>query len=161
MKTKSKSNNNPIKSDDLCYEEQIEENGICELPVTGTPIAQFYFGDNALSLSKPLIKDQPPEILKDSSPSSDLEQPLKFTDKKVIELKDNRTLKSYPNGITPPVNGEHFDTKRSFTLRRSTVRLLIELKATHPDINVYLNSIVDKALRHYHEYIFEENGTQI
>ena len=48
MKRKSKSNNNLIPRDDFCYEEEVEENGICETPVTGNMVAQFSFADNKL-----------------------------------------------------------------------------------------------------------------
>ena len=75
-------------------------------------------------------------------------------------IPDNRTLKSEPNGITPPIDGEYFVIKRGFIFRKSTVRMLNELKAKHPNENIYLSTIVDKALRHYHEYIFKENGSQ-
>jgi len=157
MKKKSK----PLSCDDLCFEEKIEENGICEFPVTGTPVAQFSFVDKVLPSNEPMLKNLQPEVVKTLPVSSEPNPPLKFTKEKVIELKDNRTLRSYPNGITPPVDGEYFDTKRSFSYRRSTVRMLFELKAAHPDINIYLNSIADKALRHYYEYIFKEKGSQI
>lgn len=42
------------------------------------------------------------------------------------------------NGICEsPVNGEYFDTRRYFSLRKFTVRILNELKAAHPNINVH------------------------
>ncbi|MDR3596630.1 hypothetical protein [Clostridium sp.] len=73
------------------------------------------------------------------------------SDKK--ENLDHRTLKSNPNGKTPPVDGEAFDMVRSYTLRRSTVRILSKIKAIHIDDNVYLNTIVDEAIRYYYEYL--------
>ena len=148
MKRKTKTNNNPIQKDDLCYEEEMEENGLCELAVIGTPVAQFSFVNNDPPKNEPMIK---PPIL-----SLELTEPIKFTDNKVMEPKDNKPTRSYPNGLTPPVDGEYFDTRRSFSFRKSTVRMIFELKAADPDINIYLNSIMDKALRHYHEYIFKE-----
>jgi hypothetical protein len=69
------------------------------------------------------------------------------------EISDHRTLKTNPNGRTPPVDGEAFDMVRSYTLRRSTVRILSKIKAIHSDDNVYLNTIVDEAIRHYYEYL--------
>ena len=138
-----------IDKDDLCYMEEVEENGICDF-VPGIPIAQFTFENNSAPSNEPMIKLQTAEVPPKVSliSSSDL------------ELIDNRRLKSEPNGITPPIDGEYFVIKRGFTFRRSTVRMLNELKAAHPNENVYLSTIVDKALRHYHEYIFKENGSQ-
>jgi hypothetical protein len=54
------------------------------------------------------------------------------------EILDHRTLKVNPNGRTPSVDGEAFDMVRSYTLRRSTVRILSKIKAIHIDDNVYL-----------------------
>lgn len=69
------------------------------------------------------------------------------------EIVDHRTLKANPNGRTPPVDGEAFDMVRTYSLRRSTVRILSKIKAIHSDDNVYLNTIVDEAIRHYYEYL--------
>ena len=150
MKRKSKSNNNLLSKDDRCYEEEVEENGICELPVTGTPVAQFTFSDDLIP------KDEP--MLKIPMPSPNLNLQSEPTTKNIIVPKDDRTAQSYPYGITPPVDGEYLDTRRSFSFRKSTIRMLNELKSAYPDINIYLNSIMDKALRHYHEYIFKEKS---
>lgn len=43
-------------------------------------------------------------------------------------------------------------------MRPSTVRKLNSLKAEHPDVNVLFNTIVDMAVSHYYNYIFEDNG---
>ncbi|WP_261856507.1 hypothetical protein [Clostridium folliculivorans] len=59
------------------------------------------------------------------------------------------------NGI---VDGEPLDLQRNYKIRKSTARMLNEIKAAHPNVNVYMNTIVDAALRHYHNYIFNENG---
>jgi len=72
-------------------------------------------------------------------------------------ILDNRTLKANPNGRTPPVDGEVYDMIRTYTLRRSTVRILSKIKAIHSDDNVYLNTIVDEAIRYYHEYLKSTN----
>jgi hypothetical protein len=71
----------------------------------------------------------------------------------IKENLDHRTLKANPNGRTPSIDGEAFDMVRSYTLRRSTVRILSKIKAIHSDDNVYLNTIVDEAIRHYYEYL--------
>ncbi|MCM0647669.1 hypothetical protein NBE98_04670 [Clostridium swellfunianum] len=57
---------------------------------------------------------------------------------------------------TPLIDGEGFDIKRTYKLRESTARMLNEIKAVHPDVNVYMNTIVDAAIRHYYEFIFSK-----
>ena len=138
-----------IDKDDLCYMEEVEENDLCDF-VLGTPIAQFTFDNNSAPSNDPMINQKPSEKPTETS----------LTSSDHPDLVDNRTLKSEPNGITPPIDGEYFVIKRGFTFRRSTVRMLNELKAAHPNENAYLSTIVDKALRHYHEYIFKEKGSQ-
>jgi hypothetical protein len=142
----------------LCYVEDVEENGICESPILGTPVAMFSFDNNATPtndpmLAKPNLEEQSPVI---NSPNED----LKFSTHNDLPIKTLLSPGSQPYGKTPTIDGESFDTKRSFSLRNSTVRMVNELKAAHPDVNVYLNTIVDKALRHYHEYILKEKGSQ-
>jgi hypothetical protein len=73
-------------------------------------------------------------------------------------IQDHRTLKANPNGRTPPVDGEVYDMVRTYTLRRSTVRILSKIKAIHSDDNVYLNTIVDEAIRYYYEYLKNINN---
>ena len=114
-KSKSKPNNNSIQ--ELAFEEEIEENGLCEFPVTGTPVAQFSFTDNSILKDEPMIKTIQPEIKKPEVLSSDLITPFEFTDKKALEPNKNRTSASYPYGITPPVNGEYFDTRHTKLLK--------------------------------------------
>lgn len=62
-------------------------------------------------------------------------------------------------GITPPIDGEHFTLKRGYQLRPSTLRKLNDLKAKHPDVNAYLNTILDAAIVHYHDYILNKGGS--
>jgi hypothetical protein len=73
-------------------------------------------------------------------------------------LKEEKSSHVTPKGVTPPIDGEHFTLKRGYQLRPSTQRKLNELKAKHPDVNVYLNTILDAAILHYYNYIFNENG---
>ena len=68
-------------------------------------------------------------------------------------LLDNRTCRSKAFGVTPPVDGEYFEVKRTFLFRKSTVRMLNRLKAEHEDANAYLSSIVDEALRYYYGHV--------
>jgi len=71
----------------------------------------------------------------------------------------NQTYTSAPRGLTPPINGEHYTVKRSYAMRASTVRKLNALKAEHPDVNLLFNTLVDMAISHYYNYIFNEKGT--
>ncbi len=73
-------------------------------------------------------------------------------------LADNRRFKTMPNVLTPSIDGEAFIIKRTYTIRESTARMLNEIKAVHPDVNVYMNTIVDAAIRHYYEFIFCNEG---
>jgi hypothetical protein len=73
-----------------------------------------------------------------------------------IKLQDNRTHRSQPYGITPPVDGENFEIKRTFLFRYSTIRLLNKLKAEHEDVNAYLSSIIDEAIRFYYKECHKE-----
>ena len=139
----------PIDKNDFCYEEEVEENGLCDF-VPGNPITQFTFDNNFVVSNEPMIKVQTPKA----------SQEVLLTSTSLNSLPDNRTLKSEANGITPPIDGEFFEIKRGFTFRRSTIRMLNELKAADPNENVYLSTLVDKALRHYHEYIFKERGSK-
>jgi hypothetical protein len=70
----------------------------------------------------------------------------------------DHVITSYPKGITPPVDGEQYTVQRCHQYRPSTLRKLNELKAKHPDVNVYLNTIIDEAIVHYYNYIFNDGG---
>lgn len=74
-------------------------------------------------------------------------------DKPSQSITDNRKGKAVPNGITPPINGEAFDLKRTYAFRKSTIRKLNELKATHEDVNVYLSTILDEAITEYYNKV--------
>lgn len=57
---------------------------------------------------------------------------------------------------TPPIEDEPLNVPRSYKIRNSTARMLNEIKAAHPDVNVYMNTIVDTALRNYYDFFFSE-----
>ena len=73
------------------------------------------------------------------------------------DISDYRYSQSNPVGRTPPVDGEIYDMVRCYTLRHSTVRMLSKIKVIHNDDNVYLNTIVDEAIRYYYEYLKNSN----
>ncbi len=158
MKSKSKSKNNLVQSEELCFDEELDENGICDCPVTGTPVAEFSFVDNYIPSKEPMLKEWQLEGKEASILSTNTNVLQESTDSTDKLIKNNISFRSEPYGITPPVNGEYFDTRRTFTFRKSTVRKLNELKATHPDINAYLNTIVDNAICHYYDFISKEKG---
>jgi hypothetical protein len=128
-----------------CLDEyDIEEEGFIEGDMdTGKVLSTFSFGMCADSKND-----------KDSSIQSTVHL---NTDEKLAAQP--QTYTSSPRGLTPPINGEYFTVKRSYAMRPSTVRKLNELKATHPDVNVLFNTIIDMAISHYYDYIFKYNGT--
>jgi hypothetical protein len=97
--------------------------------ITGKAIASFNFGMNNPD-SQPII----------NKPAAFIAQPQIF--------------KKNSRGSTPAVDGELYTVKRCYQFRQSTVRKLNELKANHADINVYLNTIIDEAISHYYDYVF-------
>ncbi len=145
-KSKADSNKNKIDIENLAYEEEYEEAGFCDF-IGGTTVATFNFQDNAAA-----AEVQPPGELPAEALTVEASPAAAGDDHSKTSLPDNRTLKSEPNGITPPIDGEYFSLRRTFAFRPSTVRLLNELKAMEPGINVYLSSIVDKALWHYYKF---------
>ena len=126
---------NKSTSDIECLDEcDIDDEGFIEGDLDlGKVVSSFSFGtaskDNNLSIQ---------------SPSNE------------ILAAENQTYPSAPRGLTPPINGENFTIKRSYTMRPSTVRKLNALKAEHADVNVLYNTIVDMAITHYYNYIFNE-----
>jgi hypothetical protein len=60
------------------------------------------------------------------------------------------------NTNTPPVDCEAHTVNRFYKIRYSTAKMLNEIKASHPDVNVYMNSIVDEAIRHYYSFVFKK-----
>ncbi|WP_051195893.1 hypothetical protein [Clostridium paraputrificum] len=48
---------------------------------------------------------------------------------------------------------EAFDCKRSYALRKSTVKILNELKGFSLDVNMPVGEIVDDAIRYYYYYV--------
>ena len=139
--------------DDFSIDEN-ESMDICtfsegELQLEGTLLKSFSFDTdgepNEHMVSSSHVENTVPLNLTSNKSNSST------NDKK--ENLDHRTLKSNPNGRTPSVDGEAFDMVRSYTLRRSTVRMLSKIKVLHSDDNVYLNTIVDEAIRYYYKYL--------
>ncbi|GFP76420.1 hypothetical protein [Clostridium fungisolvens] len=133
---------------ELCSDEIVEETGIVDGEPTG--------GDLVRAFS--FVTTDTDTLLKNDINTSDMNE-VKEDDIKVSpEIADNRKLKTIRNDKTPAVDDEPLDLQRNYKIRKSTARMLNEIKAAHPNVNVYMNTIVDAALRHYHNYIFNENG---
>lgn len=153
-----------LEIDDFSSDYDVEEIGFDNL-ILGSPVATFSFSDNIEEASNGTSSNSMDLTCPSNSSNyahSATEKIKKETTYNIIntssEIFDNRTDKAAPNGITPPIDGEHFDIKRGYTFRKSTIRKLNELKAAHPDVNVYLSTIIDEAINHYFNYVFLENN---
>lgn len=139
-------NRSKKSAEEFSIEDNSEEfNGICD-DISGTPISSFTF-DNEASAKEILTKENVAEVALTSSTFSNKDN-----------TKANDKSKSTLFKPTPPVDGEALNVQRSYKIRMSTARMLNEIKAIHPDVNVYMNIIVDEAIRNYHDYIFNKGG---
>jgi hypothetical protein len=141
LKTQSgRKNRSKINFLDACEDE---DEGFIEGGVTNEKVlSTFSFGMNTVpEENKSQVLQAPSLLAIKESPHS-----------------QNQSYSSAPRGLTPPISGEHFTVKRSYTMRPSTVRKLNALKAEHPDVNVLFNTIVDMAVSHFYNYIFNEKG---
>jgi hypothetical protein len=145
LKSQSTNRRNKSTSDIECLDARDnDDEGFIEGDInTGKVLSTFSFGMNAASSDNKTLSIQNPVQEKASEKLA----------------MQNQTYSSSPRGLTPPINGEHYTVKRSYTMRPSTVRKLNALKADHPDVNVLFNTIVDMAISHYHDYIFNGGGT--
>lgn len=151
--------------DEISYDYGVEEDNFDEV-IVGTPVASFSFGSNIkeenlqgapnfiTSTVPNTVNKNHSQLLQENSQTG---APRKA--KTSYELLDNRVGKPTPNGITPPIDGEAFDVKRTYALRKSTIRKLNELKAAHPDVNVYLSTILDAAITHYYNLTLKGDGS--
>jgi hypothetical protein len=137
----ARKNKSKINFLDACEDE---DDGFIEDGVTNEKVlSTFSFGTNTTI---------------DENKSPVLQAPSQQAIKKSPNTQ-NLSYSSAPRGLTPPINGEHFTIKRSYAMRPSTVRKLNALKAEHPNVNVLFNTIVDMAVSHYFNYIFNEKGS--
>jgi hypothetical protein len=136
-----KNSTSNVENLDMCV---AEEEGFIEGDVSfGKSIASFSFGT---------VGDEPVNNEQDNKAS---EQPHSMLNKSIAnEMSEVQFYSTNPKGQTPPIDGEGFTIKRGYQFRKSTLKKLNELKANHPDINVYLNTIIDEAISYYYDYIF-------
>ena len=125
------------------FEEECMIDGDYDEKLFGKAVASFNFGERLLPADAPLILPEQPEK----------------TDKCIKTMViDSRKGKPCANGITPPIDGESFEISRTYKLRRSTVKMLNELKGSNSNINIYLNTIIDNAIRHYYDHVIHKGG---
>ncbi len=158
-----------IDKDDIAYEEEVEECCFTDyIPTDENSIQLFSIEEDSTHENKNiddnnLIIETKKEVNKKVKPNSN--NPDNKTNNNNFKnnnlssnllLFDNRNT-PIANGSTPPIDGEAANIKRSYTLRKSTVRKINELKSIHPDINVCVSTIVDMAIDYYHEHIINNN----
>lgn len=145
LRTQSTKRRNRSTSDIESLDEcDMDDEGFIEGDISGGKVlSAFSFGMSASSSDN-------------KAPSTEIPSENKIDTTLSIH---NQVYSSAPRGLTPPVNGEHYTVKRSYAMRPSTVRKLNALKAEHPDVNMLFNTIVDMAISHYYDYIFNEKGS--
>jgi hypothetical protein len=141
-----KNSTSNVENLDMCA---AEDEGFIEGDVSfGKSIASFSFG----TVSNESVNNK-----QDAKAS---EQPHPMSNKSAAnEMTGMQFYSTNPNGQTPPIDGESFTIKRGYQFRKSTLKKLNELKANHPDINVYLNTIIDEAISYYYDYIFNNKNS--
>ncbi|MBN1078308.1 hypothetical protein [Clostridium botulinum] len=156
-----------IDKDDIAYEEEVEECCFTDyIPTDENSIQLFSIEDDLvpknINANNLLIETTEEVNKKIESSSNDPDNKTNKNNLKNNNLSSNTLLfdnRNTPiaNGSTPPIDGEAANIKRSYTLRKSTVRKINELKSIHPNINVCVSTIVDIAIAYYHEHIINNN----
>ncbi|NFL39737.1 hypothetical protein [Clostridium botulinum] len=154
-----------MDKDDIAYEEEVEECCFTDYIPTGENSIQLFSIEEDSGPENKNINDNNLLIETKEEVNKKIESSSNDSDNKTNNnnFKNNNTLlfdnRNTPiaNGSTPPIDGEPANIKRSYTLRKSTVRKINELKSIHPDINVCVSTIVDIAIDYYHEHIINNN----
>ncbi|MBN1073245.1 hypothetical protein DVV91_02660 [Clostridium botulinum] len=153
-----------IDKDDIAYEEDVEECCFTDyIPTDENSIQLFSMEDDLapenknINANNSILKatEEVNKKIKSNSNNTDNKTNNNFKKNNTL-LFDNRNT-PIANGSTPPIDGEAANIKRSYTLRKSTVRKINELKSIHPDINVCVSTIVDIAIAYYHEHIINND----
>ena len=134
-----------MSKDDLCYEEPMDE--ICftdYVPPSKDAIASFCFTDEAKE-ENTFFEEKKEEA-----------QPVTKINFTPPPIEDNRHTPQ-PNGITPPIDGEFFEVRRSYSFRKSTLIKLNQIKGTSPDYNIYMNTIIDSAICFYYDRVMKKS----
>ncbi len=154
-----------IDKDDIAYEEEVEECCFTDYIPTGENSIQLFSIEDDLTPENKNINDNNLLIETTEEVNKKIESSSNDPDNKTNNnnFKNSNTLlfdnRNTPiaNGSTPPIDGEAANIKRSYTLRKSTVRKINELKSIHPDINVCVSTIVDIAIAYYHKHILNDD----
>lgn len=78
-------------------------------------------------------------------------------DEKVRTMEEERI----PNNSLEKKKREAFTIQKTFTMRESTAKMLVKLKLEHPNINVRVNVILDRAVRYYYKNVTENELSQV
>ncbi|WP_315110771.1 hypothetical protein [Clostridium intestinale] len=62
---------------------------------------------------------------------------------------------------TPTIDGEEFDVKRTYMMRKSTVKMLNQLKGMSEDVDIHMSTILDIAIRHYFNSVIEDGKNEV
>lgn len=78
-------------------------------------------------------------------------------DEKARTMEEERI----PNNSLEKKKREAFTIQKTFTMRESTAKMLVKLKLEHPNINVRVNVILDRAVRYYYKNVTENELSQV
>lgn len=78
-------------------------------------------------------------------------------DEKARAIEEERIL----NNSLEKKKREAFTIQKTFTMRESTAKMLVKLKLEHPNINVRVNVILDRAVRYYYKNVMENELSQV
>ncbi|MNI45749.1 hypothetical protein D3C73_1001890 [compost metagenome] len=78
-------------------------------------------------------------------------------DEKVRTIEEEKI----PNNSLEKKKREAFTIQKTFTMRESTAKMLVKLKLEHPNINVRVNVILDRAVRYYYKNVMENELSQV
>jgi hypothetical protein len=75
--------------------------------------------------------------------------------------KTRKIIKGGTKRRTPTVDGEEFEIKRTYMMRRSTVKMLNQLKGMSEDVDIHINTIIDIAIRYYFNSVIEDDKNEL
>lgn len=136
-----------LSKDDLSYQDPIDELSFDDyIPPSNNSLATFNFSSSKQDNNTPPTNDTSLKI--ETKPIS--------TNLTTLDIFDNRTT-PIANGSAPSINGENPTLKRTYILRKSSVRKINELKAINTDPTTCVSTIVDTAIEYYYNSIKEKN----
>ncbi|WP_315110167.1 hypothetical protein [Clostridium intestinale] len=93
----------------------------------------------------------------------DIENLLNDKNIEISSEEKARTIEEerIPNNSLEKKKREAFTIQKTFTMRESTAKMLVKLKLEHPNINVRVNVILDRAVRYYYKNVTENELSQV